>query len=57
MKTWQCFGCSYRCKCETEDSIYCIPKKCLIYELHASNWQPEEAEEKEEENAKEENAR
>ena len=44
MKTWQCFGCSYQCKCETEDSVYCIPKKCLVYELHAPNWQSVEEE-------------
>lgn len=49
MKTWQCLGCAYRCKCETEDSVYCIPKKCLIYELHAPNWQEEKEDSNDEE--------
>ena len=52
MKTWQCLGCAYRCKCETEDSVYCIPRKCLIYELHAPNWQEEKEENNDEEEKK-----
>ena len=42
MSVWQCSGCAYRCKCEVENSVYCIPKRCIIHELGIPSWKPME---------------
>lgn len=52
MKTWQCFGCSYHCKCTVEDSQYCTPKKCVAFDSGSPDWKPVKEGEKDDKEGK-----